>query len=97
MFVLGHQFAVRFSLSCNVSFHALLVEYAFATGSDFGDSLHGFERRGNVVAVVADGDIAARGKVEGAVNDHFFTGGFAEGFGPFEFAGVTLHFELEGV
>ena len=49
--------------------------------------MHGFESGGDEVAVVADGDVAAGGEGEGAVDDHFFAGGFAEGFGPFELVG----------
>lgn len=48
-----------------------------------------------MVAVVTNGYVAAGGEVEGAVHDHFFAGSLTESFGPFEFTGVTLHFELE--
>lgn len=48
-----------------------------------------------MLTVVTDGNVAAGGEVESAVDDHFFARGFAECFGPFEFTGVTLHFELE--
>jgi len=37
-----------------------------------------------VVAVVADGHVAPRGESEGAVDEHLFAGGLAEGFGPFK-------------
>ena len=46
--------------------------------------MHGFEGGSDKIAVVADGDVAPGGEGEGAVDDHFFAGGFAEGFGPFE-------------
>ena len=59
--------------------------------------MHRFEGGGDEVAVIADGNVAAGGEGEGGVDDHFFAGGFAEGFGPFEFAGVALHFELFGL
>ncbi len=56
--------------------------------------MHGFERGGDEVAVVADGDVAAGGEGEGLVDCHFFANCFSEGFCPFELAGVALHFEL---
>lgn len=96
MRVLRHQLAIRRLGPLLVALHALLVEHTLALLPDLGDARHGLEGRGDEVAVVADGDVAAGCEGEGAVDDHFFAGGFAEGFGPFEFAGVTLHFELGG-
>lgn len=71
--------------------------HAFAFVLDLGLALYGFFGFGPESGVVADGDVAAGGEGEGAVDDHFFSGGFAEGFGPGEFAGVAFHFELGGV
>lgn len=90
MLVLGDQFPVRRLRPLFVAGHAVLVEDTFALGADLGDPLHGFEGGGDEVAVVADGDVAAGGEGEGAVDNHFFAGGFAEGFGPFELVVVLV-------
>ena len=58
--------------------------------------MHGFEGGGDEVSVVADGDVAAGSEGEGAVDDHFFASGFAEGFGPFKLEGWRLVFGLQG-
>ena len=94
MLILSHQFAVRLLLALLVASHTLLVEYSLAALADLGNSLHGIECLGHQVAVVADRHVAARSEGESAVDDHFFAGGLAEGFGPLQLAGVTLHFEL---
>lgn len=90
MLVLSHQFPIRSLLLLFVPRHPLLVEDPLSLGADLGDTLHGFEGLRDMVAVVADGDVAARSELKGAVDEHFFVGGFAEGFGPFELgAGVS--------
>jgi len=47
-----------------------------------------------MISVISDGNITTSGEIEGAVDNHFFASRFAEGFGPFEFARVALHFEI---
>jgi len=52
------------------------------------------EGLGDEITVISDRNVATGGEGKGAVDDHFFASGFAEGFGPFELARVALHFEL---
>ena len=47
-----------------------------------------------MISVISDWNITTSCEIEGAVDNHFFASRFAEGFGPFEFARVALHFEL---
>jgi hypothetical protein len=92
--VLCDELAVGLEIALLVAAHAVLVELALALGADLRYALHGLEGGGDQVAVVANGDVAAGGKGEGAVDGHLLAVGGAERFCPGELAGVTLHLEL---
>lgn len=89
MLVLLNKLPVCGSLTLLVTRHTVTVEYTFATTTDFFDALHGVEGFGDEVTRVTGGNVAARREGESGVDNHLFSGGFAEGFGPFELAGVT--------
>ena len=85
--ILGHQSPIHHALPLPVARHAVLIKDPFSASADLRYTLHGFEGGGDEVAVVADGNVASGGEGEGAVDKHFFTGGFAERFGPLELSG----------
>ena len=92
--VLCDELAVGLEVALLVAAHAVLVELALALGADLRDTLHGLEGGGDQVAVVTDGNVAASGEGEGAVDGHFLAVGGAERFCPGQLARVTLHLEL---
>lgn len=63
-------------------------------GLEWKDALHSLERLLHQLAVVAHGDVAARGELQGAVDDHLLAGGLPERLGPLQLSRVSLHLEL---
>ena len=72
MLVLLNEFSIRSSLSLLVTLHALLIERTFPASADLRHALHGLERRGNEVAVVANGHVAAGSERERGVDCELF-------------------------
>lgn len=89
MLVLLNDLPVRVALALLIASHAIAIEDALTAGTDLLDAVHGGERLCDQVTRVTGRDVAAAGERECCVDDHLFPGGLAEGFRPFEFAGVT--------
>ena len=72
MLVLLNEFPIRSSLSLLIALHTLLIEPTFPASADLRHALHGLERRGNEVAVVANGHVAAGSERERGVDCELF-------------------------
>lgn len=82
-----------FLLSCVSSYNMMKIGQEW-NGLEWKDALHSLERLLHQLAVVAHGDVAARGELQGAVDDHLLAGGLPERLGPLQLSRVSLHLEL---
>lgn len=94
MLILLHELPILQPLPLLIPPHPRFIKLPFAPRPDVADARHGFQRRLDEIAVVARGDIAALGELQGRVDHHLFAVRAAEGFCPPEFARVALHFEV---
>jgi len=94
MNVLLNQSLVLGLLTQLVARHPVLVKHTLALGLDFLRTFQGSDRRGHQVPIVTDWNVATLLELEGRVNGHLLASGLAEGLGPADLTGVTLHLEV---